>query len=74
MFKCWTCDDDGYYASKCPKKEKNYKGNHKTWKYRECLYANEDNDSNEEELSDSDDEIGFVSIKEESLEKVALVS
>lgn len=38
------------------------------------MYANKDNDSNEQALSASDDEIGFVAIKEESLEKVALVS
>ena len=48
--------------------------NYKPRKDRECLYANEDNDFDEQELSGSDDEIGFVAIKEESLEKMALVS
>ena len=51
-----------------------YNQNHKPRKDRECFYANEDNDSNEQALSASDDEIGFVAIKEESPEKVALVS
>ena len=27
IFKCWTCDEYGHYASKCPKREKKYKGN-----------------------------------------------
>ena len=51
-----------------------YKGNYKPRKDRECLYANEDNDSNEQELSASDDEIGFAAIKEESPNKVAFAS
>ena len=38
------------------------------------MYVNEDNDSNEQVVSASDDEMGFVTIKEESPEKVALVS
>ena len=25
IFKCWTCDEYGHYASKCPKREKKYK-------------------------------------------------
>ena len=29
IFKCWTCDEYGHYASKCPKREKNYRGNFK---------------------------------------------
>ena len=40
----------------------------------ECVSTNEDNDSNEQALRASDDEIGFVKIKEESPGKVALVS
>ena len=59
---------------KCLKREKKYKGNYKPIKDRECLYANKDNDFDEQELSASDDEIGFVAIKEEILEKVSLVS
>ena len=39
-----------------------HKGNYKTRKDRECLYANEENDSDEQALSASDDEIGFVTI------------
>ena len=57
-----------------PKREKNYKGNHKHRKDRYIFYVNEDNDSDEQTLSASDDEIGFVAIKEEILEKVTLVS
>ena len=74
IFKCWNCDEYGHYASKCPKREKNYKGNHKPRKDRDCLYANEDYDFDEQTLSASDDEIGFVVVKEESPKKVALVS
>ena len=74
IFKCWTCHEYGHYASKCPKREKKYKRNKKSRKDRECLYANEYNDFDEQALSDSDNEIGFVAIKEEILEEVALVS
>ena len=74
IFKCWTCDEYGHYASKCPKREKIYRGNYKPIKDREYLYANEENDYDEQALSVSDDEIRFVAIKEESLEKVALIS
>ena len=74
FFKYWIFDEYGHYASKCPKREKNYKGNHKLGRDRDCLYENEDNDSDEQALSASDDEIGFVAIKEEIPEKVALVS
>ena len=73
-FKCWTCNEFGHYASKCPKREKRYKGKFKPRRDRDCLYANEEDDSNEQVVSDSEDEIGFVAIKEESLEKMALVS
>ena len=72
--KCWTCDEYDHYASKFPKREKKYKGKYKFRKDRVCLYENKDNDSNEQAVSASDDEIGFFAIKEESLEKVALVS
>ena len=60
IFKYWTCDEYGHYASKFPKREKKYKGNYKPRKDRECLYANEDNDYDEQALSASDDEIEFV--------------
>ena len=38
------------------------------------MYANEEDYFDEQIVSTSDDEIGFVAIKEESLEKMALVS
>ena len=38
------------------------------------MYENEENDSNDQAVSASDDEIRFVEIKEESPEKVDLVS
>ena len=74
FLKCWTCNEFGNYASKCPKREKKYRGNFKPRRDRECLYANEEDDSDEQAVSTSDDEIGFIAIKEESLEKIALVS
>ena len=47
IFKCWTCDEYGHYASKCPKREKKYKRNYKPRRDIECLYANEENDFDE---------------------------
>ena len=38
--KCQNCNEFGHYASKYPKREKNYKGNFKPRRDRECLYAN----------------------------------
>ena len=55
-------------------KEKNYRENFKPRRDRECLYANEENDSNEQAVSFNDDGIQFGEIKEESSEKEALVS
>ena len=66
IFKCWTCHEFGHYASKCPKREKKYKGNYKPRRAREYLYTKEEEDYDEQVVSDSDDEIGFVAIKEES--------
>ena len=74
IFRCWTCDEYGHHAFTCPKREKIYKGNHKPIKDRGFLYANEEDDSNEQVVSASDDEIGFVDIKEESPTKMAFVS
>ena len=56
------------------KERKRYKGNYKPRKDRECLYANEKNNSDDQSVSASDDEIGFVAIKEKTPEKIALVS
>ena len=63
IFKYWTYDEYGHYVSKCPKIEKNYKGNYKPKKDRECLYANEENNFDEQTISARDDEIGLVAIK-----------
>ena len=64
IFKCWTCNEYGHYASKCPKREKRYNGNHKPRKDRDFLYGNEDYDYDEQVLSLSDDNIRFLAIKE----------
>ena len=71
IFKCWTCDKFGNYACKCSKREKNYKGKFKLERDRDrnCLYANEDEESSEKGQSESDDELRFFSIKEDDLEK-----
>ena len=74
IFKYWICNEFGHYASKCPKREKRYKGKFKPRRDRDCLYANEEDDSDDQVVSASDDEIGCVAIKEESPKKMALVS
>ena len=74
IFKLCTSNEFGHYASKCPKREKKYKGKFKPRRARECLYTNEEDDSDEQEISFSGDEIGFVDIQEESLDKIDLVS
>ena len=51
------------------KQRKKYRGNFKPRRDRECLYANNEDDSDEQAVSASDDEIGFVAIKEESPKK-----
>ena len=73
ILNCWTCNEFGHYASKYLKREKKYKGKFKPRRDRDCLYVNEEDNSNEQALSASDDEIIFVAIKEESPEKIALV-
>ena len=42
VFKCWRCDEFDHYASKCPKREKKYKGKCKSRRdrNRNCLYEN----------------------------------
>ena len=73
-FKCWTWNEFGHYASKCPKREKKYKGKFKPRRDRDCLYVNEEDESDKQAISVNDDEIGFVAIKEESIKKVSLIS
>ena len=60
IFKCWTCNEFGHFSSKCPKREKKYKGkfNPKRDRDKNCLYANE-----------NDDDLGFVAIKEYDLDR-----
>ena len=47
VFKCWTCNEYGHYASKCPKREKKFKGRFRSRRSRKCLYANEEEDESE---------------------------
>lgn len=68
IFKYWACNEYGHFASECPKRVKKYIGNFQYRKPRNYLYANDDEDESEEN-SESDDELGFVSIKEESPKK-----
>ena len=63
-----VCDEFGHYASKCPQREKKYKRNFKPRRPRDYLYANEDDESKERVQSESDDELGFVVIKEDTFE------
>ena len=42
IFKCWKYNEYGHYASKCPKREREYKGRFKSRRPRNCLYANEE--------------------------------
>ena len=64
IFKCWTCNEFGHYASKCPKRGRKYRGKFKPKRDRDCLYANEEDESDDQEISAIDDEIGFLDIKE----------
>ena len=41
IFKYWTCNEYGQYASKCPKRERKYKGRFRPRRTRNYLYANE---------------------------------
>ena len=71
IFKCWTCDRFGHYASRCPKREKKYKGKFKLErdKDRNFLYANEDDEFDERDQTESDYELGFLAIKEDDLDR-----
>lgn len=69
IFKCWTCDKFGHYTSKCPKREKTYKGKFKPRRDRNYLHANEVEEFYERGQSESDDELRFVAIKEDDFDK-----
>ena len=69
IFKCWTCNEYGHYASKYPKRERKFKGRFKSRRPRNCLYANEEEDEEEYEQSRREDELGFVAIKEDDLDR-----
>ena len=68
-FKFWTCSEYGHYASKFPKREKKYKGRFRSRRPRNCMYANEEEEEEESDQSRSEDELGFVAIKEDDREK-----
>ena len=44
ILKCWTCNEYGHYASKCPKREKNFKGRFRSRRPRNCLNTNEEDE------------------------------
>lgn len=58
-----------HYASKCPKKEIKFKGRYKSRRLRNNLYANEEEDKEESNQRKSEDELGFVAIKEDDLDR-----
>ena len=66
IFKCSTCNEYGHYASKCPKRE-NFKGRFRSRRSKQCLYANEEEDESNQRRSE--DELGFVAIKEDDLDR-----
>ena len=67
FFQYWACNEFDHFSSKCPKREKMYKRNFQPRRPRDCLYENEDDESEERVQSESDDELGFVGIREENL-------
>ena len=42
IYKCWTCQEYGHFASKCPKRVKKYRNNFKPRRSKECYYANDE--------------------------------
>ena len=69
IFKFWTCNEYGHYASKCPKRERKFKDRFKSRRPSNCLYANEEEDEEESNKIKSEDELGFVAIKEDDLDR-----
>ena len=69
IFKCWKCNEYGHYASKCPKRERNFEGSFKSRRSRNFLYANEEEKEEESDQIKSEDELEFVVIKEDDLDK-----
>ena len=47
ILKCWACNEYGHYASKCPKRERNYKGRFKSRRPGNYLYASEEEEEEE---------------------------
>ena len=70
IFKCWTCNEYGHYASKCPKRERKYKGRFKPRRPRNFLYANEEEEEEESDQRKSEDELRFIAIKKDDLTKI----
>ena len=67
FFKFWTCREYGNFASKFRKRVNKFKRNFQSRRPRNCLYANDEEDS--KERSENEDELGFVAIKEDSIER-----
>ena len=55
IFKHWTCNEYGHYASKCPKRENKFKGRFR--RPRNFLYANEEEEEDESDKNMSEDEL-----------------
>ena len=59
----------GHYASKFPKRQNKYKRRFWSRRPRNCLYVNEEEEEDESDQSRSEDELGFVAIKEDDLDR-----
>ena len=57
FLKCWTCNEYGHYASKCPKREEKFKGRFRSSIPRNCLHANEEEEEEESDQRKSEDEL-----------------
>ena len=68
IFKCWTCNEYGHSTSKCPKREKKFKGRFRSRRPRDCLHSNEEEEE-EYDQRRSEDELGFVATKEDEIDK-----